>query len=109
MLPESLKVLPVKSTVWYSRINNVTIKNDLNVPGNARRHSIAITGSGGYSLRFTSWGMLFRAASGQQDGICVLKYDDIGSVLYEPFTIVVTTTATDAAIIETYTEERPGE
>lgn len=101
--------MPVKSTVWYSVINSVTIKNNLNVPGNARRHSIAIVGGFILVLRFTSWAVQVRASSGQQDGFLILKYEDIGSVLYEPFTIVVSAGGTDCAVIETYTEERPGE
>lgn len=99
--------MPVKSIVWYSVINSVVIKNNLTVPANARRHSIAVIGGYIMSLRFTSFGVQTRAASGQQDGPYVLKYEDIGDALYEGFTIVVSAGGTDCAVIETYTEERP--
>lgn len=58
-------------------------------------------------LRFISWGFQCRASSGQQDGTIVLRYDDIGDVLYEPFTIVTAPGGTDCAVIETFVEERP--
>jgi len=93
--------------VRYSTINNVVIKNDLVVQGNPRRHSIVFLGSFQVTIRFNSWACIIRPGSGLTSDPIRFLYSDIGDVLYEPFTLIITTAVTDSGIIETYTEERP--